>query len=288
MRISTLLAPLITCLTISAHAADTRFVLSELLATDNLKELLDADMKLYWGTQPVPEFSEVAPPDTYTRSSISLSPFGGSKRHCVDAFQGALKAMVKEARSRGYDAIINIRPVVDGKPSDDATGFNCKPGYKTTEVPLMGTFAMSAAALQRVMEAEQNAAKLPPRAAVKDAIFLPLEPILNSAEAKAILGPSINAYVGIGGPAYSQRYGPEEYSEGADTNALGKEEVCKQAVLKTLRVMAQDAKAKGFDSIIKIRSYLNEQFAPVATDVECLQGRRSSSVTLQASLASKK
>jgi hypothetical protein len=54
------LASLITCLTISAHAADTRFVLSELLASSNAKKLLDTDMKLNYGTQPMREFIEIS------------------------------------------------------------------------------------------------------------------------------------------------------------------------------------------------------------------------------------
>jgi hypothetical protein len=46
MRVSALIAALISCLTISTHAADTRFVLSELLSSGNMKELLDTDVKL--------------------------------------------------------------------------------------------------------------------------------------------------------------------------------------------------------------------------------------------------
>jgi uncharacterized protein YbjQ (UPF0145 family) len=289
MQIRYLLAPLLATLTLScAHAADTYFVLSELLSSGSVKEMMEPDVKLYWGAQATPEFAEVARPDTYTRSSISLSPFGGSKRHCVDAFERALKAIISDARSRGYDAIIKLQTVRDGKPAGDEAGFNCKPGYKTTEVSLMGAFAMSAAALQSAAEAEQRSAKQPPRSPVADAMFLPLEPLLSSPEAKALLGPNIHVYAGLNAPAYSQRYGPDEYSEDADIKSLSKEDACKQAVLNTLRTIAQDAKEKGFDSIIKIRSFHKGQFTPVATDVECLQGKRSVSVTLQASLANKK
>jgi uncharacterized protein YbjQ (UPF0145 family) len=283
-----LLAPLLASLVISAHAADTYFVLSELLASDSVKELLDPNIKMYWGSQVTPDFSEIARPDPYTRSSISLSPFGGSKKHCIEAFEKTLKEIVIDARNRGYDAVVNLQPARDGKPSGDPAGFNCKPGYKTTEVSLIGSFAMTTGAVQRMAEAEQRTTHLPPRNPAANAIFLPLDPILISPEARAILEPGINAYSGIKAPAYSQRYGPDEYSEEADTKSLGKEDACKQAVLNTLRAMVQDAKERGFDSIIKIRSFLSEQFAPVATDVECQIGRKTANVRLQASLASKK
>lgn len=284
-----LLALVLTSLTISAHAAEgSYFKFSELLKADSAEELMDPAIKLYWGAQPTPDFPEVARPDIYTRSSISMSPLGGSKRHCVEAFEKTLKAMVDDARVRGYDAIANIRAVRDGKPSDDPAGFNCKPGYKTTEVPLVGTFAMTSAAMQRATEAEERSANIPARPPSAGAIFLPLEPMLTSPEANAILGPDIKAHWGIKAPEHSERYGPDEYSDDVDIGKLQIEEACKQAVLKTLGSMVQDAKTRNYDSIVKIRSFLGGQFAPVATDVECQLGKKTASVTLKSSLASKK
>jgi|KBSSwiStaDraftv2_1062776.scaffolds.fasta_scaffold19435_6 hypothetical protein len=288
MRINNLLVPFLTFLAISAHAADGNyFKFSELLKAD-ADELIDPAVQLYWSGQPTPDFAEVARPDVYTRSSISLSPFGGAKRHCVEAFEKALQAMIADARSRGYDAIINIRAMRDGKPSDDPAGFSCEPGYKTTEVPLISSFAMTSAAMQRTAEAEAKFASLPARSPSAGAIFLPLEPMLTSPEAQAILGPNIKAYWGINAPGYSAHYGPDDYSDEADIGKLQSEEACKQAVLKILNVMVEDAKSRNFNSIIKIRSFLDEQFAPVATDVECQLSKKTASVTLKATLASEK
>jgi hypothetical protein len=289
MRRGYLLAPILMSLTICAHAADaTYFKFSDLLEANSDDDPLDPPVTLYWGAKPAPEFPEMAHPDSYTRSSISISPFGGSKRHCVEAFQKSLTAMIGDAQAHGYDAIVDIRAVSDGKPSDDPAGFSCKPGYKTTEVSLMGTFAMTSAAMQRMAEAEERSAHLPARPPSKGSIFLPLDPILSSPEAKAVLGPKIDAYWGIKAPAYSRRFGPDVYSEDADIGKLGDEEACKQAVLKTLGSMVQESTTRNFDSIIKIRSFLDEQFAPVTTEVECQVGKRSASVTLQSSLASRK
>lgn len=289
MQRNHLLAAVLSALTISAHSADaTYFRFSELLESGSTRDLLDPSVKLYWGAQPTPELAEVARPDTYTRSSISLSPFGGSKRHCVEAFERALSAMVADAHARGYDAVIDIRAVRDGKPSDDPAGFHCRPGYKTTEVPMTGSFAMTYAAMQRAAEAEERSARPPARPPAAGAIFVPLGAILSSPEATAILGPGIDAHWGIKAPAYGQRHGPDEYSEEADIGKLRNEDACKQAVLKALSSMVQEAKTRDFDSIIKIRSYLNGQFAPVTSEAECLLGKKTASVTLQASLASKK
>ncbi len=283
-----LLASLLACFTLCAQAADTFFSYNELLGSSTVKDFNNPNVKLYWGNEPTPEFAELARPDSYTRISVSMSPFGGSRRHCVDAFEKVLKATIEDAASRGYDAVINIRPVVNGKPSEDPKGFNCNPGYKTTDVALMSTFAMTSTALQRMNEAEQAAASAPARGPAPNALFIPLEPILSSAEAKAILGTHLSAYAGIKAPAYNQRYGPDEYSDEADSRTQSKEAACQQAAIKVLRTMADDAKTKGYDAIIKIRSYLDSQYAPVPTDLECMIGKKAASVTLRASFASKK
>ena len=146
---------------------------------------------------------------------------------------------------------------------------------------------MTPVAMQRWAEAERQSASVPPRAPAKGAIFLSLDSILNTAEVKAILGRQVKAYWGLDAPAYDERERPDEYSEEADIGSLSGEDACKQAVLNTLRSMVQEARKKDFDSIIKIRSFLNEQYTPVVTDIECQLTKKTASVTLRASLANK-
>lgn len=284
---------IIALLSASCHAADsTAFKLSEMVSKGDVKEQLDKspEVKLYWGAQQAPAFTEVAKPDTYTRVSISLSPLGGSRRHCVDAFEKAMTSTIKEARSRGYDAVTGIQVASNrGKPSEDPENFVCSPGYKTTEITITSSFAMTEQAAKRMAEEEAAAMKLPSRAPAKGALFLPLEPMLVTDDVKTMLGNGLSAHVGLANtPLYSHRYGPEEYSERAEVTASGNEEACKQAVLKALKKMVADAKEKGYDSLIKIRSYYDEQYTPVPTDVECEIGRRGASVNLKASLANRK
>jgi uncharacterized protein YbjQ (UPF0145 family) len=287
MRTSSLLFTLLLAASTLVHAESSYFKIDELRRSDDVKEQAARSVKLYWGDEKTPEFAELAPPDVYTRSSISLSMFGGSKRHCVEAFTLALTALVDDALARGYDAIVNIRPAVNGKPSADAAGFNCSPGYKTTEVPLFGTFAMTQAALDRVTAAEQQASTQASRPAAKGALFLPMAPMLASPQAKSVLG-TIEAYAGIQAPGYGLRYGPEEFEGEADIQTSGREAACQQAVVKALGSMAEMAKEKGLDMIIKVRSHLDEQYAPVPSDVECAVGKKVASVLLSASLAKRR
>lgn len=291
MQCRQLLILCLTSLTLSAHAAESfHLKISELLQSEAAQKSMDPSVRLYWADETTPIFQEVARPDVNTGISISGGLFsGGSKAHCVAAFENALSAMIRSARSAGYDAVVNIRVAPDKRPITDFSGFNCTPGYRTTEVRLWSSFAATSAAVQRMEEAERQSANLPSRAPAKGAIFLPLNSVLASPELKTILGRHVRAYWGLEAPAYDERTSsPDEYSEDVDIGSLGSEEACKQAVLKTLGSMVKEARNEDFDSIIRIRSYLNEQFSPVVTDIECELDKKTASVTLRASMANRK
>ncbi|MGH8765982.1 MAG: hypothetical protein ACRET8_09710 [Burkholderiales bacterium] len=285
-----LLATLLASLAVTAHADDGyTFKLAELMQSDDVKGMLDPPIQLLWGEQPTPQFAEVTRLRTYTRSGVSLSIFGGSRRHCVEAFDNALQAMIRDARARGYDAVIDVQVKENSSTTRaDAAGFRCKPGYKTTEVPVSGRFAMTAAAFERMREADASSASLPPRPPAEDAIFVPLEPVIGSEEEQAMAGPAIRAYWGIDAPPYADRYGPETYKGAARIGADGKEAACRQAVLGALKAMAGDAKSRAYDAVIRIRSYFNERYAPKLTEVECEIDKDQVGVVLQASLATRK
>ncbi len=283
----TLAAAALAAIALPAPAASgSYFKFKELLASESVREFQDPGIQLYWSDTPTPAFAEVARPDTYTRSSISLSPFGGSARHCVDAFERALKATIEDAARRGYDAVTQLRVVVDGQPSSDIDGFNCKPGYKTTEVALMSTFAMSAEAARRMTQADTGQASAAARPPAEGAVYLPLVPILSSPEAVAILGRDLTLHWGpVDPPPYKERYGPDNYSEEADVRKLGNEGACRQAALETLSVIAKDARERKYDTIIRLRSALDGRYAPVVTDLECRLDKKTATVALRASLA---
>jgi uncharacterized protein YbjQ (UPF0145 family) len=280
-----LLAAAIALTSATSFAAESEFFrISELLQSETAKETLAAPVVLYWGAQPTPRFAEVADEDSYVRWSTSRSPFGGSRRHCVDAFEQALRAMVGDAISRGYDAIIGITAASDARPSSDPGGFYCKPGYRSTEVRLTGSFAMTQDAVRLAAEEDAFVLEGPPRPPWDHNVYLPLEPILTSPEAKAILGTDVAAHWGLQAPAYVKRYGPDVYYDYGDI-ALGTEVACKQAVLKVLLAMADYARANKYDAVIRIRSYLYDLHTPVATDFECEVGKRKTTVRLKGTLA---
>ncbi len=291
MRARSVLTLAVASLALSANAAETYYLQTrDLLQSERAKSFLDPAIKLYWGDEPTPTFQEVTRQDINTGISLSGALFsGGSKEHCIAAFENALDTLVKSARNGGFDAVVNIRIGQTRKPTTDFVGFNCTPGYKTTEVRLWGSFAMSPAAAQRFAEAQKQQAQLPAREPAKGAIFLPMAPVMASPELKKILGRHVRAYWGTDAPPYDERTtGPDDYSEDVDIGSLGPEEACRQATLKTLGVMVKDARKDDFDSIIRIRSYHKNQYAPVATDIECELGKKSASVTLRAFMANRK
>lgn len=284
-----LLAAGLTFLATSACGADSVLLkVSELLKSPTAIEILEKPVTLYWGSQATPEFAEVARGDNYTRWSISRNPFGGSAKHCVDAFEQALRALVNDAADRGYDAVIGLKAQSDSKTSDDPDAFYCKPGYRSTEVSLTGSFAMTKAAALRAAEEDAFVLEGPPRPPWGENLYLPLEPILASPEARAILGSDVTAHWGLQHPPYSERYGPDVYYDYADLATFGKEGACKQAALKVLTAMAEDARSNQYDAVIRIRSYLYDIYTPAATDFECEIGRRKATVRLKGALAKKK
>ena len=290
MQVRHLFTPILASLAISANAAESFYLkVDDLLQSERAQKFLDPTVKLYWGDAVTPAFHEVARPDRTTGISLSGGLFsGGSKEHCVAAFENALDSMIRSARSGGFDAIVNIRVGQGKDPATDSLGFNCTPGYRTTDVRLWSSFAMTSAAAQRFADAERQLARLPAREPAKGAIFLPIDSVLASPELKKILGRHVRAYWGLEAPKYDERtHSPEDYSEDVEIGSLSREEACKQAALKTLAAMVKEARKEDFDSIIKIRSYHNEQFTPIATDIECELGKKTASVTLRAFMANR-
>lgn len=284
-----LLAAGLAFLATSALGADSVLLkVSDLLKSSTAQEILETPVTLYWGKRPTTQFAEIARGDNYTRWSISRNPFGGSEKHCADAFEQALRALVNDAAERGYDAVIDLKVQSDSKTSDDPDAFYCKPGYRSTEVSLTGSFAMTSAAMQRAAEEDAFVIEGPPRPPWGENIYLPLEPVFASPEAKAILGTDVTAHWGLQHPPYSERHGPDVYYDYADFATFGKEGACRQAALKVLGAMAEYARGNNYDAIIRIRSYLNDLHTPTATDYECEIGRRKATVRLKGTLAKKK
>lgn len=283
-----LIHTLLAASTCAQAAEPAYFKFSELMESESLQAIQDPAVKLYWATQATPEFPEIAPPDVYARRGPFTSAGGPAASNCVAAFQETLKTLISDARSRGYDAIVNIRAAVNGQPSSDKDGFRCN-GDQRVKVALWSQFAMSPAALQRMVEADEQSTRMSARPATANTMLVPLAAILSSPEAREIMGPDIHVFWGNTAPKYGWRYGPDSYSESASNRDIGDEGACRRAVLESLKSMVKDAEERGLNAIIKVRSFLDDRYAPVITDAECRERKMWAgkfSVSLQASLAS--
>lgn len=285
-RLCVFLAMLVSSSLAFALYGEERLSYVDLLKSKSAKEILRSDVKLYWAGQATPEFGESTLPDTF--SGFSLFFHRELKFHCAEAFEKALSSMVADAQEKGYDAVIGIRQVLaDGSLGDPYT-LICKPSSASTVIQLSAHLARTKEVRDRLENEGRKIASQSPRSPARNSVFLPLEPILNSPEAKAMLGSDIAVQVGFASPAFGYRFGPIGYEKDADIDKPGVESACKQAVLDTLENMVDDAKDKGYDMVINIVSHLDEQFAPPGTDVECRIDKKSVTVSLQASLAKKK
>jgi uncharacterized protein YbjQ (UPF0145 family) len=287
-RPKTLTALTAVALSLSAplvQAGEESFELKTELANEYLKDLLDPSIQLFWGGDTLPGAAELTRTDVFTSTSVSLSPFGGGRKHCVDAFQKTLKSLVDTAKAQGYDAVVQIRHVQGGKPSEVVASFKCSPGYKVTTVSLSGAFAMSPQAAAKAAEAEQQSLELPARKPAEGAVFLPAQPLLDAPEAKAALGSEVSIHWGLQAPAFAFRYGPDDYYDDAEIGPGGVEVACRQALVKTLVAVVKEAKEKAYNAVIKVRSRLNEAYAPNPAELECLVAKKKVSVTVQVTLA---
>jgi len=281
-----------TCLVwiaFAAQAADPEyFNYREQFATRSVRAFSDPSVKIYLANDAKPAFAERSKPDTYTGSGISLSPFGGSRRHCVEAFENALQAMIKDAAAKGFDAIIDLRAMIGDDLGPDPDGFTCKPSYKVTVVQLHASFGLTLAAAQRAADEDKRLLTQPYRPPWEGSVYVPLDPILTSREAQAILGSDLKAYQGNDAPDYTVRVGPDDYAGSAPIGSLEIPAACKKATLNALQGMVDEAREQKFDSIIKIRSRMYEQYTPGLSSVECEVGKAAVYVNFQATLVNRR
>jgi hypothetical protein len=297
MKRSIAVALLVALLPLSAQAEDAEsFIimkLSELMEMRSVRNLAGPDVKLYWGDAATPAIVETTPPDRFSGTGISVIPWNLGRRHCEEAFTKIMQTMYRDARKGGYDMIYSIRPTLKEGPAPNTDSVYCSLTPATARAYFTATLGMSAGGRTWVdaqeAEAERRAA-LTARPPAKDAVYLPLDPILESPEAKAILGSDVTLHrKRSDAPAYTLRYGPANYSESPEANKYPPEDVCRQAVLTTLSEMVKDARENGFNAIVRVQSYLDDELTPSPDNVECLvRGKnRTTTVRLRALLVKK-
>jgi hypothetical protein len=290
MRMHRMVIPLLLAMAAhSAHADGIFYTFERAMKSPDVEDILDPGVKLFFGEQQTPPLAEKSRPDSHSRSGMSIAPFGRNPDVlCREGFTENLAALIRNAKKMGFDTIFNIRgQMADGSFSNK--GFDCGAGRRTAEVRLMIEYGLTQDGARRAeQETVSQAAPRQRKPPSKNAIFLPLDDVMDSPEALAVLGP-IKAHWGTNKtPAYSERYGPEEYDGEGSVKELGREGACKKAVQEALKAALEDVAEQGYNGMIRIRSYLNGEFTPNETDFECEVSSKWATVNFQVTLATLK
>ena len=136
-----LLAVLALAVSVStpAMARDTRhmFPIQDALNTEDAKEKLDPNIKLYFGNQKHPKVSkEIGRWGTNKKTNA----FGKEdKVACEWVFLSAVMELQERARNEGGDAVINITSNYKGSEKSSDTEYECGAGNIMAGVALKGT-----------------------------------------------------------------------------------------------------------------------------------------------------
>jgi hypothetical protein len=294
MHLHKMAIPLFLAVTVHAAKADyVNYSFEQALSSKRAQKILDPSVPLFFGKQETPPIAEKSRPSLQSHSGIGTFLFGRDPDVlCMEAFIDDLASMIEDAKKMGFDAVINIRGRLSNGPDFSDKGFDCDAGRRTSEVQLLGDFALTQEGARRAEETERDparqSAQKPRKPPSRDAIFLPLEDVLHSAEAQKILGPIKIHWGAKGAPAFSERYGPNDYDGEGSVKELGREGACRKAVFEALASAVDDVKEQGYDGIIRMHSYLNDQLAPNDTDFECEAGSKWASVKFLVTLAKMK
>lgn len=290
MRALALFALLALSVHLPAHAGESVLTIADELGKSQNKELLDPNLAMFWGDQAPPTgLVEPSRPEIFSGIEANAIPFTGGVRHCQAAFKRSLNNMVEDARKMHYDVIFGIRSVVQGVPSSDPQRAMCSHIVHITSLKFQAVLARTPAMAMRVAEAEaqtlQEAAASARKPSTKSR-YLPLEPILSSPEAQAILGAGMTWHVGSNSvSAYALQLGPMEAEGEASVKKFGESGACKNAVLDALSSLVKDARERGYAGLTRIHSYFDEKRTPVESDVECEISGSDAHVMLRSVLA---
>jgi hypothetical protein len=274
MRILALFVLIALSVHLPANAGESVLTISDELGKKEIKELLDPNVAMFWGDQAPPTgLAEPSRPEIFSGIEANAIPFAGGVRHCQAAFRKSLNNMLEDARKMHYDVIYAVRSVVQGVPSSDPQRAVCSHVVHVTSLKFQAVLARTPAMATRVAEAELLAVKEAAASARQPSAkirYLPLQPILDSPEAQAILGSGITWQVGSTAvPASATQLGPIESEGEGNVKKSGETGACKVAVLDALSGLAKDARERGYSGLTKIHSYFDEKRTPVESDVEC-------------------
>ncbi|GAA5164500.1 hypothetical protein [Viridibacterium curvum] len=265
------------------HAQDVppeklSYTFAEALALPRVKRELDPAIRLSFGPDLPADVVEGTPADSYHNRTVKL--FDG----CEVVIADLLGDLIKEARSKGYDAVVRIRLVVRGKPDDTATQIICNRSQAATSTELSASFAISKAKAREFAERENKPVALrPPQA---NAQYLPLAEVLESPDVRnALASRGMEISVGwFGTLDFFERSEPDTFRESVKVEADGAPAACRRAAAQSLQAMMREAAEKRFRYLVRVGSYLRDQRTPAEGDYECQVSRRFDSWPLMATV----
>jgi len=113
-------------------------------------------------------------------------------------------------------------------------------------------------------------------------VKIPLQAVLDSAEAKEKLDGSVSFYLaGAKTPRIATKLGEDVVNE--KTNGFNKsaEHGCEHVALSALLALQSGAKRAGANAVVDIVSYYKKETSSSATDIECHDGALISAVALK-------
>lgn len=133
-----LLATLIACAAVSAHARDDKnmYPIEDALDTPAAKEKLNPDIKLYFGKQKHPK---VAKSFGEWKTNKKTNAFNKSdKEACEWTFLSAVLEMQERAQKEGGNAVVNIRSNYKNQETTSETEYMCGNGALMAGVAFKG------------------------------------------------------------------------------------------------------------------------------------------------------
>ncbi|RUO72028.1 excinuclease ABC subunit A [Pseudidiomarina sediminum] len=117
-----------------------------------------------------------------------------------------------------------------------------------------------------------------------DVLTLPLQELLDSADAKSVL---LDVPIYFAGQSHPEVERSKEVTTSRKTNAFNKsdEEACRWVMLSALKVLQDAAQKQGYDAVVNIRSnYKHNEFAS-DSEYQCGAGTFIAGAALKADLA---
>jgi uncharacterized protein YbjQ (UPF0145 family) len=123
---------------INASARDSveEFLIADVMASADAKNILGEHIKFYFGDQPHPKVVKEITESSYQRKTNGANK--SDKDACNWAFLSTMKELKEKAQNMGGNAVVNIRSNYSNNPTSSTETFKCASGMLMSSVALVG------------------------------------------------------------------------------------------------------------------------------------------------------